>query len=97
MRLIATVTNAWAARASGEPPVYMRNRSLLRRLQARVIALILKPEQTSQAVIICIIGYTVLLVPILALLKFPQDLFMDSAEAYAWGQQFLGSYVVIHP
>jgi hypothetical protein len=43
-------------------------------------------------VIICIIGYTVLLVPILAVLKFPQDLFMDSAEAYAWGQQFLGGY-----
>lgn len=93
MRVIATMTYALGPRElAGNPPVSMRNRSLLRRLQARVIALILQPGQTSRAVIICIIGYTVLLVPILAILKFPQDLFMDSAEAYAWGQQFLGGY-----
>jgi len=72
--------------------VDMRNRASLLRLQAHVIAPILRPGQTSRAVIICIIGYIILLVPILAVLKFPQDLFMDSAEAYAWGQQFLGGY-----
>ncbi len=41
----------------------LRNRASLLRLQAHVIAPILQPGQTSRALIICIIGYTVLLVP----------------------------------
>lgn len=40
----------------------------------------------------CLFGYAVLLVPILVGVKWPQDLFQDSVEAYAWGQQFLGGY-----
>jgi 4-amino-4-deoxy-L-arabinose transferase-like glycosyltransferase len=72
--------------------VYGAGRSLWRRSNARIAALILQPGQAPRAVIACIIGYTVLLVLILTVLKFPQDLFMDSTEAYAWGRQFLGGY-----
>jgi len=70
----------------------MSRKPLLPRLQARAAALILRPVRGTPIVIGCIVLYAMLLVPILAGVKFPEDLFMDSAEAYAWGQQFLGGY-----
>jgi hypothetical protein len=90
MRLITTYGLARATRACQEPArVYAEPIIIAAASGARRRA---DPPARSHPVIVCIIGYTVLLVPILAVLKFPQDLFMDSAEAYAWGQQFLGSY-----
>lgn len=50
------------------------------------------PGRATRVTIGCIVVYAALLVPILAGIKSPEDLFMDSAEAYAWGQQFLGGY-----
>lgn len=63
-----------------------------RRLHAKAAALILPPARATPAVIFCIVVYAALMVPILAAAKLPEDLFMDSAEAYAWGQQLLGGY-----
>ena len=70
----------------------MAKRSLLQGLQARAATLISPFADNSRVVILCLIGYAVLLVPILIGVKWPQDLYQDSVEAYAWGQQFLGGY-----
>jgi 4-amino-4-deoxy-L-arabinose transferase-like glycosyltransferase len=69
----------------------LRWRSRTRRLLAIISATLLRPPETIAAMV-AIAGYTVLMTGILAILKFPQDLFMDSTEAYAWGEQFLGGY-----
>jgi len=70
----------------------MAKRSLLQGLQVRAAALISPFTDNSRVVTFCLFGYAVLLVPILVGVKWPQDLFQDSVEAYAWGQQFLGGY-----
>jgi len=67
-------------------------RRQLYRFQAPLASLLLRPERTARAVIVCIVLYASLRVPVLIGLRQGEDLFMDSTEAYAWGQQFLPGY-----
>src|SRR3954467_309585 len=70
----------------------MTGRRWLHRLQAHIAAAVLGPKRTTRAVVLCILVYAALGIPILIGLKAAQDLFMDAAEAYVWGQRFLGGY-----
>ncbi len=80
----------------GAHPVKMRHRaakrSLLQGLQVRAVPLISPFASNSRVVTLCLIGYAILLVPVLVGVKWPQDLYQDTVEAYAWGRQFLGGY-----
>src|SRR4051812_1114136 len=46
----------------------------------------------ARGVMIAVATFALAGVPFLAGLKAAQDIFIDAAEAYAWGQQFLGGY-----
>lgn len=72
--------------------VRMNLRRRLRRTSAWFACVLLDPRRGAAAAIGAIGLFTIVGWVILTGLKFTQDLFMDSAEAYAWGQQFLGGY-----
>jgi len=96
LRPQARVAAISAVPCPGAHPMKVRRcvpeRSLLQRLQVRAAALISPFADNSRVVTLCLIGYAILLVPILVSVKWPQDLYQDSVEAYAWGRQFLGGY-----
>jgi len=62
-----------------------------RRVEAWFAARLLGSEQT-RAAMLAIAAFSLAGVVFLTGLKAAQDVFIDAAEAYAWGQQFLGGY-----
>jgi 4-amino-4-deoxy-L-arabinose transferase-like glycosyltransferase len=69
-----------------------RAKSRLRRMEAWIAGRVLEPRQASSVIVFCIALFAALNLAIVSGLKRGQSLFMDSTEAYAWGQQFLGGY-----
>jgi 4-amino-4-deoxy-L-arabinose transferase-like glycosyltransferase len=64
----------------------------IRRFDARIALILLRPPQAGRNTLFCILLFSVVGLFILIGFKNDQDLFEDSAEAYAWGKQFLGGY-----
>jgi len=64
----------------------------IKRLEACLAAVLLTPGRASRAIPIAIAAFALAGLAILIATKFCQDVFKDSAEAYAWGRQFLGGY-----
>jgi hypothetical protein len=64
----------------------------LRRSQALIARWLLSPGRESRAALIAIVAFSVIGFPILVGLKLGQTIFMDSAEAFGWGRDFLGGY-----
>jgi 4-amino-4-deoxy-L-arabinose transferase-like glycosyltransferase len=62
-----------------------------RRFEAWFAARLIGPDKT-RAVIVAIAAFSLAGIVFLTGLKAAQDVFIDAAEAYAWGQQFLGGY-----
>jgi Dolichyl-phosphate-mannose-protein mannosyltransferase len=60
----------------------------MRRLEAWLAAVTLRPAGVLAALALFALAGFVVLVEV----KYFQDLFKDSAEAFAWGRQFLGGY-----
>ena len=66
--------------------------SSVNRLNARIVALLLRPQSAAPSVALAIAVFCVLGLFIDILMKPAENLFMDCTEAYAWGRQFLGGY-----
>jgi hypothetical protein len=64
----------------------------LRRAEAWIAEVLLRPRHAGRNVVIAIAAFALAGLAVLVGIKFFQDLFKDSAEAYAWGRQFLGGY-----
>lgn len=70
----------------------VRQRSPFRRGAARLVAWASDPKLSVRLVLGFVVAHVVIWTAILTLLKAPQDVHYDVAEAYAWGQKFLLGY-----
>jgi 4-amino-4-deoxy-L-arabinose transferase-like glycosyltransferase len=64
----------------------------LRRVEAWVASRVIGPIDSGRRVLPCIALFVVIGWLVLFGFKFTQDIFKDSAEAYAWGRHLLGGY-----
>src|ERR1700724_2652500 len=69
-----------------------RRRPIIRRLKAWLVATACDPKASLWLVIVFAIAHAVLWTVILINLKAAQDVHMDVAEAFAWGQKFQFGY-----
>jgi 4-amino-4-deoxy-L-arabinose transferase-like glycosyltransferase len=70
-----------------KPPVIR-----ISKLGVWLAAMLLSPQRATLSMIACVGAFAIVGLFILLLQTPAESLFMDSAEAYAWGMQFLGGY-----